>query len=415
MIRAVIVHPGTQYSFRLAMELYRLGALAGLHTGLAIGEGSHFTKIKSPFLKPAFRRLSNRFVPLLPAGMIHNQLPLELAWHIGELVGLKGEGYIHWRNERCQRAVPEQALVEADVVVGYDTSSWILTERCREIGRPLIVDQTIAHPDAWLPISAELTTQFPDWRVTIEPRIPGLRKAEQIEHDESTLIVASSNFTRKTLISHGVTKDKVQVLPLGVEIDKFTVAPPRGDRPFRFLFVGSISGRKGVPLLLSAWRKLARAGAELWLVGPLSNQTRGLIPDLPGLRVHGNAPHAEIPAIMRQCDVFVFPSYFEGFGLVILEAMATGLPIITTDATAGPDLISIPGEGGWIIPTGEVEALEEAMRHCLAHQREMHAVGEVGRAIASQYDWRAYGQNWRLLLERAVTQRPTAAEPARVN
>lgn len=66
---------------------------------------------------------------------------------------------------------------------------------------------------------------------------------------------------------------------------------------------------------------------------------------------------------------------------MILEAMATGLPIITTDATAGPDLISMPGQGGWIIPTGEVEALEEAMRHCLARQDEMHAVGKVSRRL----------------------------------
>lgn len=57
--------------------------------------------------------------------------------------------------------------------------------------------------------------------------------------------------------------------------------------------------------------------------------------------------------------------------MAILEAMATGLPIITTNASVGPDLISIPGEGGWIIPTGEVGTLEEAMRYCLAHQDEM--------------------------------------------
>jgi len=76
-----------------------------------------------------------------------------------------------------------------------------------------------------------------------------------------------------------------------------------------------------------------------------------LIPTLPGLRVIGRVPHRELPGMLCQCDVLVLPSYFEGFGAVLLEAMAAGLPIIATDSTAAPDLIA-NGVEGYVIPRG---------------------------------------------------------------
>ena len=93
----------------------------------------------------------------------------------------------------------------------------------------------------------------------------------------------------------------------------------------------------------------------------MTQRVCSLIPPLPHLRRLGHYPYRELPALLRQCDVLVFPSYCEGFGLVLLEALASGLPIITTDATAGPDLIQ-DGVEGRLIPSGNLEALCEAMQ-----------------------------------------------------
>ena len=161
-----------------------------------------------------------------------------------------------------------------------------------------------------------------------------------------------------------------------------------------------------MPLLLNAWQRLAPAQAELWLLGPVSAKVRSLLPELPGLRVLGEVPGARVPGILQQCDVFVFPSYFEGFGLVILQAMACGLPVITTTATAGPDLIRVPGSGGWVIPTGNEDCLVEAMAHCLANRDDMRVVGKIGRSIAERYSWQVYGQRWMPILDEAASRRP---------
>ena len=413
MIRVLVVHPGTQHAFRLATELHRLDALAGLHTGFAAGAGGGWERVIRRFPLGLRRFVSNRMAGGVPARFVHLQVGLELASQVRlrRAVG-DGQGVLHWRNERFQRAVPERALAEADVVIGFDTSSWILAQRCRALGKPLVMVQTIGHPDAMAKIAEQLAAQFPEWEPTWERRLPPVREAEQIEHDATTLIVGSSRFTRQTLIDHGVAADKICVLPHGVDCARYTVAGERGNRPFRFVFVGSVSGRKGVPLLLEAWRRLRPAGAELWVVGPIASAVRKLVPELPGLRLWGEVPGVEVPGILQQCDVMVFPSYFEGFGLVILQAMACGLPVITTAATAGPDLIPTPGAGGWIVPTGDLQRLTEAMEHCLAHQEEMPAVGKIARASAERFNWQVYGRNWLPVLAEAVQRVAAAAARA---
>ena len=413
MIRALVIHPGTQHAFRLATELHRLDALAGLHTGFAAGAGSGWERPIGLLPAGLSALLSNRMVGGLPVRLVHLQMGLELASQVRlRLAGGEGQGVLHWRNERFQRAVPERALREADVVIGFDTSSWILTQRCRALGKPLIMVQTIGHPHAMAKVAEQVTAQFPDWDTTWERRLPRVREAEQIEHDATTLIVGSSRFTRQTLIDHGVAADKIHVLPHGVDAARFSVAGERGSRPFRFVFVGSVSARKGVPLLLEAWRRLQPSGAELWVVGPIALAVRKLVPALPGLRLWGEVPGVEVPGILQQCDVMVFPTYFEGFGLVILQAMACGLPVITTAATAGPDLLPTPGAGGWIVPTGDLQRLTEAMEHCLANQEEMREVGLRGRATAERFNWQVYGRNWLPVLAEASSRVSAASAGA---
>jgi glycosyltransferase involved in cell wall biosynthesis len=100
---------------------------------------------------------------------------------------------------------------------------------------------------------------------------------------------------------------------------------------------------------------------------------------------------------MQQCDVFVLPSYFEGFGLVLLEAMASGLPIITTTATAGPDILT-EGTDGWNIEPGDLASLVERMNYCLEHPAEVREMGRQARATAQRFTWSAYGERWMRIL-----------------
>ncbi len=101
-------------------------------------------------------------------------------------------------------------------------------------------------------------------------------------------------------------------------------------------------------------------------------------------------PHQEVLAEMGRHDVLVFPSLFEGFGLVILEAMSQGLPVITTPHTAGPDIIN-EGHDGFIVPIRSSLAIAERLAWFAEHREETRAMGESARAKAAEFTWANYG------------------------
>jgi glycosyltransferase involved in cell wall biosynthesis len=101
--------------------------------------------------------------------------------------------------------------------------------------------------------------------------------------------------------------------------------------------------------------------------------------------------HAEILKIMREHDVFIFPSLFEGFGLVITEAMSQGTPVITTDRTAGPDLIT-HGKNGWLSEAGSTDALYNAIAALLNNPDSVPEAGLAAMKKANSRPWAVYGQ-----------------------
>ena len=170
-----------------------------------------------------------------------------------------------------------------------------------------------------------------------------------------------------------------------------------------------------MPVLIEAWRSLASLGAELWLAGSVSEKYAHLIPSLKGLRQIDKVPHKELPALLSQCDVLVFPSYFEGLAQVQLEALAAGLPIIATDSSGATDLIA-DGKEGYIIPVGDVEALREAMLNFIKSPADLAVMSPAARLCAERYSWEAYGDRWIELLDQVVhsdNSSPSIADFAR--
>ena len=100
---------------------------------------------------------------------------------------------------------------------------------------------------------------------------------------------------------------------------------------------------------------------------------------------------------MKKADVFVFPSLFEGFGLVLLEAMAAGLPVITTQNTGGPDVIE-EGKEGFIVPAGSVKALRSKIRWMIENRERVVEMGRQAHARAEELTWGVYSQNYKKIV-----------------
>jgi alpha-maltose-1-phosphate synthase len=396
-LNVLLVHPGTQHSFRLAAELAARGVLGGFYTGTAFIDGGWIDRASQWLPMKWRRKLASRRLREVPRERLHIRPMTEMTALLRLRRGGDDQQVWHRRAEVFQQSIPDFALAASSAAIGFDTSSWILAERCRQIAVPFILDQSIGHPDSKLPLYALAREQYPAWNDGIDERRPEVRAAERQEHDGATRVVSASSFTSRSLVDHGVDPAKIRLIPYGVDFERFVFQPRTDSRPTRFIFVGFLNARKGVPLVLEAWQKLHASGAELWLVGRMSPAVRHLLPDLPGIRYFGAVPQDEVSRLMQQCDVFVFPSYFEGFGLVLLEAMACGLPVITTTATAGPDLVT-EGENGWVFEPGDLERLTESMTYCLEHNGELAEMGRQARATAEQFTWSSYGDRWLQLL-----------------
>lgn len=394
-MRIVVAHPGTQHASRLAAQLSRLDVLKMFWTGFAYASGSRMWRLSRGLVPSRLRRkLLNRAVNDVPADRIRSLPWFEAGEILRKAIMGECEGFYHSRNARFQRKICAEATDGADGVVGFDTSSWILARHCRRSGIGFFLDQSIAHPLARKRIWETIQHRYPDWGTAFETRRQEILAAEEEEHALADRIVVASSFTRHTLVEHGVDPDKIRVNPYGVDLERFRARDhDPGRHPLRFVFVGSLQARKGVPLLVDVWRHLAPRDAELWLVGTSAPSVRRLLPGLAGLHVKGPVQNSQLPKIFHDCDVFVFPSLFEGFGLVILEAMASGLPVITTDATAGPDVVT-DGQDGFLVPAGDTEALRAKMRWCLENRDHLPGMGEAARRAAEPFTWDAYGERW---------------------
>jgi glycosyltransferase involved in cell wall biosynthesis len=180
------------------------------------------------------------------------------------------------------------------------------------------------------------------------------RKEEELKIADQ--IIVASSFTRKTLEECSFPLAPISIIPYGCGSIPTTPVKKSKDGPLRVLFVGGLSQRKGIADLFEAIG-LLKGQVALTLIG------RKTVSDCPvlnnALRVHNwipSLPHEEILRVMRNHDALVFPSLFEGFGLVVTEALSQGLPVITTPHTCGPDVIT-DGLDGFIVPIRSSEAI----------------------------------------------------------
>ena len=188
-------------------------------------------------------------------------------------------------------------------------------------------------------------------------------------------------------------RQPVATIPIGVDLPPAVVMPDIRGAPERTaLFLSRLHPRKGLPDLLQAWSRIPRAGWRLVVAGPDSNGQRAVLESLrAALRLDDVSFPGEVldenrEAFYRRADLFVLPSFSENFGLVVAEALAHGVPVITTRGTPWQDLET--RRCGWWIAHGAAP-LADALRHAMAlSDGERRDMGARGRELVTDcYTW----------------------------
>jgi hypothetical protein len=280
-------------------------------------------------------------------------------------------------------------------VYAYEDGAASTFEEAKRLGIKCLYDLPTGHWRAARRLLAIEKEKWPEWTATMT----GLRDSQlKLERKDKELrladkIFVASRFTANTLKDFVGAHAPVQVIPYGFPpvIGSRDYTAVAGNAKIKLLVVGTLSQQKGIANLFKAVEGLEDK-ITLTVVGHKASHNCPALDE--ALAKHTWIPSLDHPSIlkaMREHDVLVFPSLFDGFGLVITEAMSQGTPVIASDRCAGPDLIN-HGENGWLVEAGSTEQLRNTIEEII---RKPATVAESGRAAmetARGRQWEVYKQ-----------------------
>ena len=282
---------------------------------------------------------------------------------------------------------------DSDVFIGLSSFCLQAIERAKGYDQITIVDHGSLHQrserrlleeEGRLHGSSMDLSLAPEWII----------EKENLEFHAADRVMVLSQAAKHSLIEEGIEAEKIFVNPCGVDLSQFAPPEKKQDNVFRVIYCGHIDPRKGVHYLLQAFAELNLDNAELWLIGTapsalFGRQIARYLSDK--VRSLGTFPQSDLCRIYAKGSIFVLPSLADGFGMVVPQAMACGLPVIVTENVGAADIVA-DGVDGYVVPIRDVAALKDKIRYLYedpaARQRmSAAAVTKAGRHLS----WDAYG------------------------
>lgn len=275
-------------------------------------------------------------------------------------------------------------------VYAYEDGAAASFAAARQLDLHRIYDLPIGYWRAHLRILSEEAEANPEWASTLQITRDSAAKLER-KDDELGLassVIVPSKFVQATLREAPMPVRSV-VVPFGAPDVSSPLRRKTSGPKLRVIFVGSLGQRKGLSYLFEAVRK-AGSTATLTVIGQRpSTSCVALDKALESVEWIPTLTHREVLRILEEHDVFVFPSLFEGYGLVLLEAMSRGLPVIATPHTGAPDFVT-DGVDGFIVPIRCAESIAEKLLLLARDRERLHHMSQKARETASRMSWHQY-------------------------
>lgn len=363
---SVSVH-GRYHAFELAKGLHERDALAGLITTYPSfyvrGIVGADANVKTTEVLELQRRFHNRFG-------FGNKPDLSIATKFAKF---------------SANNLPDNS----DLLVGWSSATLEAIGPARERGMKVVIERGSTHIRHQTEV---LVDAFDKCGLVFDDTAPEIVAREEEEYSAADFISVPSQDAARSFIACGVEKNKLLVNSLGVDLESFSPPSSPSDRSKpRIIFAGNVGVRKGVPWLLRAFLELS-SSAELHVFGHIEPSFQNMLATLTGENViiHGPVSSERLLAEYRKSDIFCLPSVEEGFGMVVPQAMATGLPVVVSSAVGACDLI-VDGEHGFVVPPMEVNALANALSK-LIKDRELrhHMSNNAIKRIETGCTWDDY-------------------------
>lgn len=408
--RVGVFHPGTQHSWQTALAFQESGQLAWYATSVFYDPKRWPYRIErwlpSGLLGRVNREFRRRHTPLLDPSLVRT-------FGIDEWLetGARRLGWRRWSQRFNARGNTRFAdgvirLIErtpVDVLWGYNSSSLEVFRWAKERGIICVLDQTIGHPRSLYRVMAEERGRHPDFFFDGQPsRDENEMRRQDEEVALADLVVVGSEFCRRTMIENGCPAEKLRIVPYGFDETLFPEAPlPRhfaAGRPVEFLFLGSLDPRKGIAYLLRAFESVAPSRASLSLVGALSIPSSTFRRYADRVRHIPHVPHHEIARYLGAADVLIFPTLFEGGGIVLYEAAGAGLGIVQSTACA--PVVAPDCPNGIVLEEVSIASVREAVERVLDDPTCVESWSRASCERRAQWTWDVYRRRARELASR---------------
>lgn len=272
-----------------------------------------------------------------------------------------------------------------DLIVGFDIDGFLWSRQRAPGSTPYLVS-----------VHGVIAEEMQHERGRVHWLFQGLARLEGGNARHADGVITTSAYCRDAIVRHyRVAPEQVRLVSSGIDVARWKAVGerPRESDGATILCVARQYPRKHIADLLRALPLVRQAvpGARAIIVGdgPEHAALRALAEEL---RLGGSAlltgalSDADLEAMYRRADVFCLPSVQEGFGLVFIEALACGLPVVATRSAAIPEVVP-HGQAGLLVPPGEPEALAQALVELLRSPERRAACGAFGRRYVDQFDW----------------------------
>lgn len=403
--RVVVAQDGARLHYAIPLALQSRSALERMYVPWYFQPRSMVALIATAVALVDARRatrMRERFHPDLDTSRVRTNLPLaaRIPFHRRRFTTI--EEYFAWESEQVGAWIERSGFAAGNTLFGFVRNvSPTLCAAARRQGLRVVVDQMIATMAEERRQEEIQSRRFPEWRTaTAEPHDPDL--VEEIERRTwatADAVTCASDYVKSSLVSHGVAEDKVTVLPYPIEASRYAFVD-RSERsgPVTVGFVGSLGLRKGTPYFLEVAKRLRGRGIRFTLVGPTGGHA-SLIAGHGNVEVVGPVPRSEVATRLASFDVLLFPSTCEGSPGAVMEAMASGLPVVSTPNSG---TVVRDGEDGFIHPYDDIDSLAASVERLATDGVLRLEMGRRSRERAEQFSISRYADGLCAVVARAL-------------
>lgn len=403
MMSVLVSHPTGNTNTRAVLRgLSNEGLLHEFHTTLAlppvlVNSLNRVTPYAARFQQRTFTEVGLAPVIGHPGREIVRQAAKRLGWRWldrHESGWASVDSVYKALDERVASRLMQKEMSAISAVYAYEDGAEKSFLSAKRIGATCLYDLPSAHWRAVRSMSEEEADRMPAWKQTMQGLKDSDNKRERkdVELGRADRVFVASSYSKRCLTDHFGDALKISVTPYGCPFPLVERPLERlPTEPLRLIYAGRLTQPKGIGYLIIALRQL-EIEWHLTLMGARPIEAPSELDDFmsdPRVEWLGSVPHNYLLEQMTKKHVFVFPSLSDGFGLVLNEALAAGLPVITTPNTAGPDIMT-EGREGFIVPIRDPDAIAQRITQLADDETLRRKMAFNAIETARRSSWAAY-------------------------